>query len=225
MILAHRFLGGSPRIYWREADYAKLARVYGVAEDAVAKLAHGHEPEFLPPVGVGKAIGDVRRAYTFTLSNGEVDRMNDTVAVAGIGLSDYRKNPVVLFNHNSRALPIGRSTRIGVADGKLKATVDLATEASDLAERVRALILHGSLKAASIGFIPKSWVFNHPRGGIDFHEVSLLEWSVVSTPALASALIDPGQTGKALSEHEWRAREQNRKRRLREVDVVRLGTR
>ena len=76
------------------------------------------------------------------------------------------------------------------------------------------------LKAASIGFIPIKFRFDAKRGGFDFDESSLLEWSVVSVPALPTALIEPGQTGKAMTEHEWRQREQARRRR--ELEFMKL---
>jgi len=227
LALQRRFLHGhGPRIHWREQDYAKLARAYGVGEDVVVKLVQREpEQEIGLPAGGIKAAGDVRKAFGFTISDGAVDRMNDIVSVAGIDTTAYRRNPTVLFNHNARGLPIGRSTSIGIVGGKLKATVELAVEALDLAERVRALIAHGSLKGASIGFMPVRWNFNRERGGIDFHETSLLEWSIVTTPAAPGALIEPGQTGKAMSEHDWRAHERSKARRRRALELIQLGAR
>jgi HK97 family phage prohead protease len=100
-----------------------------------------------------------------------------------------RENPVVLINHDARGLPIGHSTTIGIAGGKLRATVQLASDVNPQAAQAQRMIEHGSLKGASIGFIPVSW---SPRrdgsGGIRFDKTSLIEWSIVNVPAAPGAL-------------------------------------
>ena len=199
-----------------------LAKVYGVSDDIVARLVANSEApaDALPPISGKTASANVKRSYTFTLSDGNVDRMNDVVNVAGISLRDYYRNPAVLLNHNARSLPIGRSSDIAIRDGKLRATVELATEASPIAEQVRALIAAGALKAASIGFIPIKFEFNRKRGGFDFHETALLEWSIVTVPALASALLEPGQSGKTLTAAQWK--QHQRQIRRNEVELLRL---
>ena len=50
------------------------------------------------------------------------------------------------------------------------------------------------------------------RQGIDFHQVALLEWSLVSVPAAAGALMEAGQV-KATPEQ---------RRRFRDMELLRL---
>src|SRR5262245_60381691 len=45
----------------------------------------------------------------FTISTDARDRDADTIAVKGWSLENYLKNPVILFGHDSRGLPIGQS--------------------------------------------------------------------------------------------------------------------
>ena len=57
------------------------------------------------------------RTFTFTLSTRDVDRANDTIDQSGWRLDNYKRNPVVLFSHDHRGLPIGRTVAIGVEGG------------------------------------------------------------------------------------------------------------
>src|SRR5687768_4117081 len=55
-------------------------------------------------------------------------------------LDDYRENPVVLWAHQSRELPLGRGSDIDVIDGKLCARIWFASEkANPKAEHVYRL--------------------------------------------------------------------------------------
>ena len=63
---------------------------------------------FLDCGHVEKEISANERSITQYVSTHSVDRDNDIVLAKGIDLKNYRKNPVVLFNHQ-RALPIAAS--------------------------------------------------------------------------------------------------------------------
>jgi hypothetical protein len=68
------------------------------------------------PVSV-KAAEDGSRVLTFTISTASVDRDGDTIAVAGWRLENYLKNPVVLWSHDRRTLPVARAKRVWVEGG------------------------------------------------------------------------------------------------------------
>lgn len=157
---------------------------------------------------VNTDTGAERKSFSATLSDGRVDRMGDVVSVDGIDLSHYRKNPVVLWQHNSHR-PIGRATSIGVSNGALRATAELATSASGDAAHAARLIGAGVIRAVSIGFVPGEMSYDHKRQGFNFTKSELLEFSCVSVPALPSALIE----GKTASQA----------RRERELDRARMG--
>jgi hypothetical protein len=61
------------------------------------------------------------RTLTFTISTSSVDRMGDTIAVSGWKLDAYRKNPVVLWGHDSADFPVAKTTKLWIEGEKLKA--------------------------------------------------------------------------------------------------------
>lgn len=128
------------------------------------------------------------RVRRFTISTGAVDRDNDTINPKGWDIADYMKNPVVLWAHDYKSLPVGKATSVAMSDGKLVSECEFAEH--PFAETVLRLIDGGFLRATSVGFRPKKYLFNEERGGIDFAEQSLMEYSVVPVPANPEALID-----------------------------------
>ena len=59
-----------------------------------------------------------------------VDRMGDVVVQEGIDLLAYKRNPVVLWQHNSD-MPVAKAVEIGIEGGKLKALVEFPAEGVD----------------------------------------------------------------------------------------------
>lgn len=129
--------------------------------------------------------------YTFTISSGGVDRDRDTIDPNGWKLDNYRKNPVVLFGHQSRQPPIGRAENVGARDGALKADVVFAEPGTyALADTVRGLVDQDILRSTSVGFIPLKWTLDEERSGVDFFEQELYEFSIVPIPSNTDALRD-----------------------------------
>ncbi len=127
------------------------------------------------------------RVRRFVISTESPDRDNDTIAVNGWKTENYLKNPVVLWAHDYSQLPLGKALSVGVSNGKLVATAQFADH--PMADTVLRLIDGGFLRATSVGFKPTKYLFNETRGGFDFAEQELLEFSVVPVPANAEALI------------------------------------
>ena len=126
----------------------------------------------------------------FVISTGSVDRDNDTVNPAGWRLENYRRSPVVLFAHDYRALPVARASEIGVVGGQLCAVAEFVPAAIyPFAKQVLDMLRAGFLNAVSVGFRPLKYVQNAQRGGFDFIEQELLEFSVVPVPANPEALV------------------------------------
>lgn len=150
-----------------------------------------------------KVASDGDRSLEFTISTAAVDRMGDTIAVEGWKLESYRKNPVVLWAHDSDSLPVAKAADIRVEDGKLKARAEfVAAEVSAFAETVFQMLKTGFLSATSVGFVPLKYAFvDDPerRFGIDFIEQELLEFSVVPVPANPEALIEAQSAGVDLA--------------------------
>lgn len=129
------------------------------------------------------------RTVRYVLSTGASDRMNDTIAPGGWRLDNYRKNPVLLLNHDKRSLPIGRAVSIGVQGDQLVGAYQFAS-ADDypLADTVYRLVKGGFMPGGSVGFMPIKYSFNEETNGIDFIEQELLEFSAVTVPCNPEAL-------------------------------------
>src|SRR5262249_22013159 len=105
--------------------------------------------------------GNTDRTFTFTISTPAVDRAGDSIAIAGWRLGNYRRNPVVLWGHDGKLLPVGRGTGVWIEQNKLKSTVQLApAEANPDAEKVFQMIKGGFIGAASVGFLPLKFSFS-----------------------------------------------------------------
>jgi HK97 family phage prohead protease len=135
---------------------------------------------------------DEKRSVTFTITTGAVDRDNDTINVDGWDLKSYLKNPVVLFAHRSDLPPVAKATSVVKTAGALRATTEfLPAGIYPLADQVYEMVKRGFLRATSVGFRPKrdKYSWNEERGGIDFEEQELLEFSVVPVPSNPEALL------------------------------------
>lgn len=142
---------------------------------------------------------DDGRSILFTISTASVDRMGDTIAVDGWKLDNFRKNPVVLWGHDSSSLPVARANKVWIEDGKLKAEAEFTPPGmTRFNDTVFDMLKAGFLNATSVGFVPLKYAFTDDpqrRFGIDFMEQELLEFSVVSIPANPEALIDAKSMG------------------------------
>ena len=118
------------------------------------------------------------RKVNFTVSSGALDRDGDTVAPDGWVLDHYRKNPVVLWHHDSSIPPIAKSESIDVVDGQLKAVTVFPKKGDyPFADTVFNLLQGGFVRMASVGFQPLE---KEPsEKGIDFKKQELYEWSIL----------------------------------------------
>ncbi len=120
-----------------------------------------------------------------------LDRDKDRINPRGVDLTNYLKNPVVMWGHSysSPADVVGRTTNLEVTDQGIYADFELrpAANEQDPQNIVRLLWDGGWIKAASIGFRPLD---GHPNeaGGKDFSHWEMLEWSLIPIPANQDAL-------------------------------------
>lgn len=146
-----------------------------------------------------KAGEGASRSMTFTISTAAVDRMGDTVAVEGWKLENYRKNPVVLWAHDSSSLPVAKAPRVWIEDGALKAEAEFTPAGmARFNDTVFDMLKGGFLNAVSVGFQPLKWQWTEApdrKFGIDFAEQELLEFSIVPVPANAEALVEARAAG------------------------------
>ena len=142
------------------------------------------------------------REIEFVISTEDVDRHNSIIKMDAWDISNYNRNGIVAYQHNTSSflgddnpdyiLGSGRAYKEG---NQLIGVVKFEpAEVNPLAEKIYQKILHGTLKAASVGFNPKERI----RQGIEergedpnvnyFDQVELLEFSVVNIPSNYNAL-------------------------------------
>jgi HK97 family phage prohead protease len=129
-------------------------------------------------------------------------RDGHVIAVGGMDLSNYRKNPIVLWQHLPEQ-PIGVTTALSVVDGDLLARIAFAPEGmSATADQICSLTKAGILQGVSIGFDIQEATPLDPargtRGGLHITRSELIDISVVSIPADSGA----GVVQRALSHRE-----------------------
>jgi len=123
--------------------------------------------------------------YANTISK---DRTGDVVTAEAWakGIENYRKNPVMLYQHKHDA-PIGRIEKI-VVDKKGIYVEGAVSEAAERNYGIHTLINDGALKSFSVGFRVKDGKYNKHDDSMIITEVELLEISVVSVPANQESL-------------------------------------
>jgi HK97 family phage prohead protease len=140
----------------------------------------GHVTKFLSTVG--------ERQIRVIASDATPDRMGDILEPGGCQLDDFRRNPIMLAQHDANQ-PIGSWPSIQVNGGRLEALGEFAPEGvSELADEYCRLAKAGILRAVSVGFMPISY---EPLrgGGLRFTKWDLVELSLVSVPANPNALV------------------------------------
>jgi HK97 family phage prohead protease len=135
---------------------------------------------------VGHEQGGVLR---FKVSTEDVDRSRDIVKVAGWRTTNWEANPVVMFAHDYHSLPVAKGLAVE-KQTSLLADAEFPSKALyPFGNTVYAMLREGYLNAVSVGFAPIKYNRNEDRGGLDFEEQELLEFSVVPVPANPNALV------------------------------------
>jgi HK97 family phage prohead protease len=155
------------------------------------------------------------RTVMARISTTSIDRDGEVLLPSGIDLKDFRKNPVVLLNHDQGGLPVGRAVSVKRSSDGIIAEVQFAERPAGhpssvewIPDTVFNLFQQGILKAFSVGFIPKE--MREPsdkdfkKFGDDVRNIvskwSLLEFSVVNVPANQDALVL-----QVAKNHKWLA--------------------
>lgn len=135
----------------------------------------------------------------FILSNGNIDRDFDIVNPEGWDLSEFRKNPVVLWSHEMDELPVAKSISEYVENGQLIGKAQFANrELSERGYMIGQMYKHGFLNAVSCGFRGTEWTFSEEPDrpwGINFEKQILWEYSCCTVPANPDALVKAKAAG------------------------------
>ena len=135
------------------------------------------------------SFDDEERTITAVASTEIVDRYGDIVVQDGWELENFKKNPVLVWNHDYSRPPLAEIKDIRIEDGKLVFSAKFPEKGVyDLADTVYELYKRGILKAFSVGFIPKEYEPND-NGGYTYKKQELIEISAVTIPANPEALV------------------------------------
>ena len=126
-------------------------------------------------------------AYRMVIAANEQSRNGDDLNLRGISFKDYRKNPVVLWAHDSSGgIPIAKTLEIGHDDeGRIVADFQF-NSGDDFAARVENAWNGGFIRAASIRYLPSQIAERTDENGETRYRVEkseLVEWSLVPVPA------------------------------------------
>ena len=125
--------------------------------------------------------------YRATIFVNERARQGPDLSLDGLEVTNYMRNPVVLWAHDmkgqteSGGLPIGRTNRMTNDSGKLEVDFEFL-EGDPFAERVRNAWDKGFLNAASVSWLPLESEETETGNQRDIRS-DLLEWSIVSVPS------------------------------------------
>lgn len=139
-----------------------------------------------------KSVGE--NEYEFIASDETVDSYGDIVRASGWELTRYKRNPIVLFQHQS-SNPVGLSTKVWIEGKALMSRIKLAAEGtSPFIDTLRKLLAQKIVRAVSVGFMPTKEPNilrdekNEHFTGYEFIGQELTEISLVSVPANPNAL-------------------------------------
>jgi HK97 family phage prohead protease len=151
-----------------------------------------------------RSMSESTRSADFIASTASIDSYGEIVEQKW-HLERYLRNPVVLYAHNSREMPIGHAKNVRVTSTGLECSVTfLSAKANPLAEQVWQAMKEGALRAVSVGFFPNT-VRTEKRNEKDVTVLSdneLYEISVVPIPANEDAVMRAKAAGGAVVDAE-----------------------
>lgn len=122
---------------------------------------------------------------TFVLSDESVNCYNMIVRTSGIDLENFKRNPVMFYNHNRELGVIGRWENIRVEEGRLLAD-PVFDDLDELGKKIGTKVERDFIRSASIGIDIKRWE-DGKKCRIVTHSV-MCECSVCDIPANSNAI-------------------------------------
>ena len=134
-------------------------------------------------------------------STADFDRAGDSISAEAWqkgGISNFEKNPIILFNHDYDK-PIGRATGMKAGPNGLELECKISKSAHG---NVAELIKDGVLGAFSVGFRVKDADYMEETDGLMIKDAELFEVSVVSVPCNQSATFSLAKSFDSTEEYE-----------------------
>jgi phage head maturation protease len=143
------------------------------------------------PTEVKALGGRDSRLIEFVITSDRVDREQDVITPDGWTTENFEGNPVVLFAHLSRELPVANAKSLVKAGNKWRSIAEFTPQ--DLypfGYMCYRMYAEGFMHACSVGFQPIEYSFAADRKyGINYLKTDLLEYSCVPVPANPDALV------------------------------------
>lgn len=161
---------------------------------STSKRVGGFSLDRLETFGQVRKVDEESRQVTVVVSTGDVARDGAIIEQSGWSLANYERNPVVLWAHNDRDLPIAKTVRTITGDREMVQIHQFATHRK--ANEVFDLVREGFVNATSVRWIPgeteqrKLGTGKEARNVLVFtrgHE--LLETSYVPIPSDPGAMV------------------------------------
>lgn len=185
---------------FKDKDMPDAARQAAQASaSAVAGSAVSRPSSLCVREALVSAVREDAREIDFICSTESIDSYDEIVR-QNWDLKRFANNPVALWSHQSKELPVGHWLRMRVEDGALRGSLKFATAAANpFAENVWQSYLEKNLRAVSVGFMPHKISFEEIDGveRCVLDENELYECSPTPIPANADALVDQKMRAKA----------------------------
>ena len=127
---------------------------------------------------------------TVQIMTGNVARDGFIIDPKGLSMTNYRKNPVVLWHHGwdiRGKMPVGMAKNIRMSKAKDSWLADVTFDEDEFSQMLKAKVKSGSVRAVSIGWITKQ------REWIDdvlvIKKAELTEFSFVAVPSDPDAIV------------------------------------
>lgn len=157
----------------------------------MTELLHRHVAHRAEP-------GTEDRTMRFVASTTDVDR-HDTIIAQDWKLENFNRNPVFLWQHESRRPPVGRVDKWESGEQQSMATVQFAS--TPFADEVYQLYKGGFLNAVSVGFMAGDYKFIGDTIVMTGNE--LYELSAVTLPGNANAIAEGRAAGHTQHIDRW----------------------
>lgn len=100
---------------------------------------------------------DGQKIYRAVASTDALDRDKEVLVPKGVQVENFMKNPVMLFIHQSKQLPVGKILKLEVNDSEI--AMDFVFAPTEIGKELQDLYDGGFMSAFSVGFYPKNYIF------------------------------------------------------------------
>ena len=131
------------------------------------------------------------RTVDFIISDGTVDAHRTILNPKGWDLKRFFQSGIFSYQHNLQSSTdpdyvLGPATAFLEGDKLIGRATFETEDINPLAEKIFRKVKNGTLKAVSVGFIPKK--FHMEKDIVVFDEMELLEFSIVNIPSNPNAV-------------------------------------